>query len=61
MPSICNSMPQTGPPISEDAGIPTRNQASIRVRYWIGNQAARKKVTPGKKPASAMPSNRRKP
>src|ERR1700675_2493602 len=41
IPSICKSAPQIGPPISDDRGIPTRNHASIRVRNWIGNQAAR--------------------
>ena len=33
--------PEIGAPINEETGMPTRNQASIRVRYWVGNHAAR--------------------
>jgi hypothetical protein len=40
-PSSSSSIPEIGPPITEDSGTATRNQASIRVRYWVGNHAAK--------------------
>ena len=50
----------TGAPMADESGIASMNSATIRVRSFWGNQYVRKRMIPGKKPASATPSRNRR-
>ena len=52
-------MPEIGAPITPARSVAVMNDAIIRARSRTGHQRVRKKIMPGKKPASAAPSSSR--
>ena len=58
-PSNPSSSPETGAPITAENGTAAMNKPTIRARYAAGNHSVRKKMMPGKNPASAIPSSTR--
>ncbi|MNH34855.1 hypothetical protein D3C79_954820 [compost metagenome] len=60
-PSRCCMMPPAnGPPIIPEIGIAAMNIAVTLARRLRGTQSVRNNNTPGKKPASATPSAKRR-
>ena len=47
-------------PTAVEIGTATMNQPTARARYSAGNQKVRYRMMPGKKPASATPSRKRR-
>ncbi len=52
--------PEIGAPITPLSAAPAMKMPSTRPRYAVGYQSVRKNSTPGKNPASAMPSSSRR-
>ena len=54
------SAPETGEPIAVDKGAAAMNAAAAAALCRAGNQTLRYRIMPGKKPASATPSQKRR-
>ena len=60
MPSRSSSAPPTVEPTALASALQAMNSPTMRPRYICGNHSVSANSTPGKKPASAAPSRKRR-